>query len=240
MERAALAHRRTAAHGGGLAGLRRNGGPGHGFGSRLAGKRAGAVENSSRGSGRGAEDRRAVLAGGAARRINDERLRARGAARERRKSGQRGSLPCSGAPAVACGTRKERGGGSSGGAENSTKAALGLGFRTRGGGGFEEGFKGVARHLNRAGTRPRRAGHARRGEARAGAADGLEPESGSRWGTRLMGGPHASATEGGGGARAGPGRGTGPAVGFLGRGERINKGEGERRGGPAGLKRRRG
>ena len=38
------------------------------------------------------------------------------------------------------GTRKERGGGSSGGAENSTKAALG--FRTRGGGGFEEGFKG--------------------------------------------------------------------------------------------------
>ena len=142
VERAALAHQRTAAHGGGLAGLRRNGGPGHGFGSRLAGKRAGAMENSFRGSGRGAEDRRAVLAGGAARRINDERLRARGAARERRKSGQRGSLPCSGAPAVACGTRKERGGGSSGGAENSTKAALGLGFRTRGGGGFEEGFKG--------------------------------------------------------------------------------------------------
>ena len=168
-------------------------------------KRAGAMGNSSRGSGRGAEDRRAVLAGGAARRINDERLRARGAARERRKSGQRGSLPCSGAPAVTCGTRKERGGGSSGGAENSTKAALGLGFRTRGGGGFEEGFKGVARHLNRAGTRPRRAGHARRGEARAGAADGLEPESGSRWGTRLMGGPHASATEGGGGRELGRG-----------------------------------
>ena len=96
----------AAAHGGGLAGLRRNGGPGHGFGSRLAGKRAGAMENSFRGSGRGAEDRRAVLAGGAARRINDERLRARGAARERRKSGQRGSLPCSGAPAVACGDKE--------------------------------------------------------------------------------------------------------------------------------------
>jgi hypothetical protein len=106
VERAALAHRRKAAHGGGLAGLRRNGGPGHGFGSRLAGKRAGAMENSSRGSGRGAEDRRAVLAGGAARRINDERLRARGAVRERRKSGQRGSLPCSGAPAVACGDKE--------------------------------------------------------------------------------------------------------------------------------------
>ena len=106
VERAALAHRRTAAHGGGLAGLRRNGGPGHGFGSRLAVKRAGAMGNSSRGSGRGAEDRRAVLTGGAARRINDERLRARGAVRERRKSGQRGSLPCSGAPAVACGDKE--------------------------------------------------------------------------------------------------------------------------------------
>ena len=78
-------------------------------------------------------------------------------------------------------------------------AVLELGFGAK---GSSAGRRGVPRgrcgaYIG-AGDGPRHAGHARRREARAGVAYGLEPESSSRWRTRLTGGARLAVRDGGG------------------------------------------
>jgi len=136
---------------------------------------------------------------------------------ERRRAGlraKRGALPRLpfGEASAVVGNYRDAAAWWCGGGDSSSCGApmaaviLELGFGAKGGGAGRRGVpRGRCGAYIGAGAGPRRADHARRGEARAGAADGLEPESGSRWGTRLMGGPHASATEGGGGRELGRG-----------------------------------
>jgi hypothetical protein len=121
----------VAARGGGFAALGRNGCPGLGFERGLAWEQSRATGNVSRGSVRGAEDRRAADVGIAQLGGNGERFRTQEGERERAKGleriltttrtfGAMKSSKGSGGTAVQCGARS-----------SAMVARLGLGFEAK-------------------------------------------------------------------------------------------------------------
>ena len=125
---------------------------------------------------------------------------------------------------------------------SSSSMAAALGFRELGGNGGSVGFQGGTegpRHLYRAERRclgVRATTHGVENGPRLDSADST-PNTGKK--KALTVGACMAEKEGGGrvGHELGREGGTGLTVGLLGRGERRKKGEGERRDGPAGLKR---